>query len=130
MKKILSLLTVITISTTMVVSAAETTTFGSFLNKLEQKEQEINQKIDAHQKARAEQKTAYEKKQAAQKAEMEKKQAEQRAAFEKKQAELKKQQEANQKALEQAKKDAEARNAERQRVINEEKNYWKGLLNK
>lgn len=107
MKKILSILAVVAITTTLSASAAETKV-GSFLDKLNQKEQELNQKIDASQKARAEQ----------------------RAAAEKKQAELKKQQEANQKALEQAKKDAQARQDARKKAVEAEKNYWKGVLNK
>ena len=100
MKKILSILAVVAITTTLSASAAETKV-GSFLDKLNQKEQELNQKIDASQKARAEQRAAAEKKQAEQKA-----------------------------ALEKAKKDAEARSTERQKAIEAEKNYWKGLLNK
>ena len=55
MKKLLSLLAVIVISSTLTAAAAETKV-DAFFNKLNQKEQELNQKIDAHQKARAEQK--------------------------------------------------------------------------
>lgn len=118
MKKILALFAVLAVTTTLSASAAETKV-GSFLDKLNQKEQELNQRIDATQKARAEQRATAEKKQ-----------AEQKAALEKRQAELKKQQAANQKALEQAKKDAQARQDARKKAIEAEKTYWKGVLNK
>ena len=117
MKKVLSLLTIVAFSTTLAVSAAETTA-SSFLNKLSQKEQEINKKIDAQQKASA-----------AKRAELEKKQAEQKKAAEARQAALKKQQEANQKAIEKAKKDAEARQEARKKAVENEVNAWKNLLN-
>ena len=63
MKKFLSVLAVVAFTTTLAVSAAEANSVSSFFDKLNQKEQEINQKIDAHQKARAEQRAAIEKKQ-------------------------------------------------------------------
>ena len=117
MKKVLSFLAILTFTTSLAVSAAEPT-FSSFVNKLNQKEQEINQKIDAQQKASA-----------AKRAEIEKKQAEQQKAAEAKRAELKKQQEAQQKALEQAKKDAQARQEARKKAVETEVNAWKNLLN-
>ena len=118
MKKILSLLTVVSISAMLSVSAAEATSVGTFFNKLNQKEQEINNKIDAQQKASA-----------AKRAEIEKRQVEQKKAAEAKQAALKKQQEANKKALEQAKKDAQNRQEARKKAIDNEVNAWKNLLN-
>ena len=45
MKKVLSLLTIVAFSATLAASAAETKA-SSFLNKLSQKEQEINRKIE------------------------------------------------------------------------------------
>ena len=115
MKKMLSVLAVLAISSSLVATAAESR-LESFVNKklspITQKEKELNAKIEAQQKADAQRRAEMEKKQAQQRAEMEKRQAEQRAALEK------------------AKKDAEARSAERQKAIEAEKNYWKGLLGK
>ena len=65
MKKLFSLLAVVAIATSLSATAAETKV-DAFFNKLNQKEQELNQKIDAHQKARAQQKAAIEKGQAEQ----------------------------------------------------------------
>ena len=65
MKKALSLFAIFAVITTLSASAAETKV-GSFLDKLNQKEQELNQRIDAAQKARSEQRVAAEKKQAEQ----------------------------------------------------------------
>ena len=115
MKKMLSVLAVLAISSSLVATAAESR-LESFVTKklspITQKEKELNAKIEAQQKADAQRRAEMEKKQAQQRAEMEKRQAEQRAALEK------------------AKKDAEARSAERQKAIEAEKNYWKGLLGK
>ena len=115
MKKMLSVLAVLAISSSLVATAAESR-LESFVNKklspITQKEKELNAKIEPQQKADAQRRAEMEKKQAQQRAEMEKRQAEQRAALEK------------------AKKDAEARNAQRQKAIEAEKNYWKGLMNK
>lgn len=101
MKKLLSVLAVIALSSAIAANAAESR-LESFVNQklspLTQKEKEINAKIEAQQKADA-----------ARKAELEKKQAEQRAALEK------------------AKKDAEARQEARKKAFEAEKNYWKGL---
>ena len=115
MKKLLSLLAVIALSSSLIATAAESR-LESFVNQklspLTQKEKEVNAKIEAQKKADAQRKAELEKKQAQQKAEIQKRQAEQKAALEK------------------AKKDAEARSTERQKAIEAEKNYWKGLLNK
>ena len=115
MKKMLSLLAVLAISSSLIASAAESR-LESFVNKklspLTQKEKELNSKIEAQQKADAQRRAEMEKKQAQQRAELQKRQAEQKAALEK------------------AKKDAEARNEQRQKAIEAEKNYWKGLLGK
>ena len=101
MKKLLSVLAVIALSSAIAANAAESR-LESFVNQklspLTQKEKEINAKIEAQQKADA-----------ARKAELEKKQAEQRVALEK------------------AKKDAEARQEARKKAFEAEKNYWKGL---
>ena len=94
MKKLLSLLAIVAFSATLAVSAEETS-LGSFLNKLNQKEQELTNKIEAQQKARE-----------AKRAELEKQQAEQKAAAEARKAELEKKQAEQRAALEKAKKDA------------------------
>ena len=115
MKKVLSVLAVLAISSSLIVSAAESR-LENFVNQklspLTQKEKEINVKIEAQRKLDAQRKADFEKKQAEQRAEALKRQAEQKAALEK------------------ARKDAEARNLERQKAIEAEKNYWKGLMNK
>lgn len=115
MKKLLSLLAVIALSSSLIATAAESR-LESFVNQklspLTQKEKELNAKIEAQQKADAQRRAEMEKKQAQQRAELEKRQAEQKAALEK------------------AKKDAEARNNERKKAIEAEKNYWKGLMGK
>lgn len=101
MKKVLSLLAVFALSASLMATAAESRLqnyVNSKMAPLVQKEQEMNAKIEAQQKADAQRK-----------AEMEKKQAEQRAALEK------------------AKKDAEARQQARKNAFEAEKNYWKGL---
>lgn len=103
MKKLLSILTVIAISSTLASYAAEATSLSSYLNKqasvVAKKEAEVNAKIEAQKKADA-----------AKKAELQKKQAEQ------------------QKALEKAKKDAEARKAAHKDAIEQEKSFWQGLF--
>ena len=115
MKKLLSLLAIIALSSSLIATAAESR-LESFVNQklspLTQKEKELNAKIEAQQKADAQRRAEMEKKQAQQRAELEKRQAEQKAALEK------------------AKKDAEARNNERKKAIEAEKNYWKGLMGK
>ncbi len=115
MKKALSLLAVIALSSSIIASAAESR-LESFVNQklspLTQKEKEFNAKVEAQQKADAQRRAEMEKKQAQQRAELQKRQAEQKAALEK------------------ARKDAEARNTERQKAIEAEKNYWKGLMGK
>ena len=116
MKKVFALFTVIMIATTLSTFAADTT-LGAFVNKLNQKEQEINNKIVAQQQASA-----------AKRAELEKKQAEQQKAAEAKKEELRKQQEAQKNALEKAKKDAQARQDARKKVVENEVNAWKNLL--
>ncbi|MBE7711453.1 MAG: hypothetical protein E7Z92_04860 [Cyanobacteria bacterium SIG31] len=115
MKKLLSLLAIVALSSSLIATAAESR-LESFVNQklspLTQKEKEVNAKIEAQRKADAQKRAEFEKKQAQQKAEAQKRQAEQRAALEK------------------AKKDAEARSVARQKAIEAEKSYWKGLLNK
>ena len=115
MKKLLSLLAIVALSSSLIATAAESR-LESFVNQklspLTQKEKEVNAKIEAQRKADAQKRAEFEKKQAQQKAEVQKRQAEQRAALEK------------------AKKDAEARSVARQKAIEAEKSYWKGLLNK
>ena len=101
MKKVLSLLAVFALSASLMATAAESRLqnyVNSKMAPLVQKEQEVNAKIEAQQKADAQRK-----------AEMEKKQAEQKAALEK------------------AKKDAEARQQARKNAFEAEKNYWKNL---
>lgn len=116
MKKLLSVMAVLAVFTSLSAYAAENS-LASFFDTLSKKEQEFTNILLERQKARE-----------AKQAELEKQQAEQKAALEAKQAELKKQQEANRKALEQAKKDAEARQEARNKAIEAEKNYWKGLI--
>ena len=115
MKKLLSLLAIVALSSSLIATAAESR-LESFVNQklspLTQKEKEVNAKIEAQKKADAQKRAEFEKKQAQQRAEAQKRQAEQRAALEK------------------AKKDAEARSVARQKAIEAEKSYWKGLLNK
>ena len=115
MKKLLSVLAVIALSSSLVATAAESR-LEAFVNQklspLTQKEKEINAKIEAQQKADAQRRAEMEKKQAQQKAELAKRQAEQKAALEK------------------AKKDAEARSQARKDAIEAEKKYWNNLLNK
>lgn len=104
MKKFLSLFAVLALTTTLAVSAAESR-FQNYVNQkiapITQKEKEINAKIEAQKKADAQRK-----------AEMEKKQAEQKVAIEK------------------AKKDAQSRQEARKKAIENEKNYWKNVINK
>ena len=115
MKKMLSLLAVLAISSSLIASAAESR-LESFVNQklspLTQKEREVNARIEAQKKVDAQKRAEFEKKQAQQRAEAQKRQAEQKAALEK------------------AKKDAEARSAQRQKAIEAEKNYWKGVMGK
>ena len=107
MKKLLTILTLIVFAST--VSAA-TTTFttkvNNGLNKLDQKEQALNKKIDNAQAQRAKQKAEAEKKQEAQK-----------KAIEAEKAKIKAQQEANKKAVNQTKQAAK-----------DEANFWKNLF--
>ena len=115
MKKLLSVLAVIALSSTLVATAAESQLqnfVNSKISPLVQKEQEFNSKVEAQKKADAQRRAEMEKQQAQRKAELEKRQAEQKAALEK------------------AKKDAEARQQARKNAIEAEKNYWNGLLNK
>ena len=101
MKKLLSTLTLVAITATLSVSAAESQ-IQNYVNKklapITQKEKELNSKIEAQKKADAQKKAAYEKKQAEQKA-----------------------------AMEKAKKDAEARQTQRKQAVEKEINYWKNL---
>lgn len=111
MKRFLSLLTVLALSSVLAVNATESR-LQNYVNKklspLTQKEQEINSKIEAQKKADA-----------ARKAEWEKKQAEQQKAAEARKKEIAKQQ-----------AEAQARREATKNAIEAEKNYWKGLLNK
>ena len=118
MKKVFALFTMFMFVTTLSTFAAETT-LGSFVNKLNQKEQEINNKLVIQQQASA-----------AKRAEFEKKQVEQQKAADAKKEELRKKQEANKKAIETAKKEAQARQKARKKVVEDEVNAWKNLLDK
>ena len=104
MKKVLTLLTLIAF-TGSVMAATGLTSFtdkiNSGLNKLEQKEQEINTKIDTAQAKRA-----------AQKAEAKKKQEEQKKAVEAKKKEIQQSADTSKKAVE------------------EEVSFWKRLFGK
>ena len=101
MKKVLVLLTVIMFAGSAMAATSLTTKLNNGLNKVSQKEAQLNNKIDAAQKARAEQRAAAEKKQAEQKAALEK----QRAA-------------------------AEAQHKATKKAIENEKNFWTSLFKK
>ena len=60
MKKVLSLLMLFAFGAILSVSAADSS-LGTYLNKLNQKEQEINKKIEAQQKASAAKRAEIEK---------------------------------------------------------------------
>ena len=109
MKKVLSLLAVFALSASLMATAAESRLqnyVNSKMAPLVQKEQEVNAKIEAQQKADAQRK-----------AEMEKKQAEQQKALEAKKAEIKKQQE-----------ESQARREATKKAVETEVNYLKGLF--
>lgn len=101
MKKILTVLAVIALTSTVVANAAESR-LENYVNKklspVTQKEKELNSKLEAQQKAN-----------------------------EAKQAEYKKQQEARQAALDKQKKEAQARRQATKDAIQAEKDYWKSL---
>lgn len=101
MKKILTVLAVIALTSTIAANAAESR-LENYVNKklspVTQKEKELNSKLEAQQKAN-----------------------------EAKQAEYKKQQEARQAALEKQKKEAQARRQATKDAIQAEKDYWKSL---
>lgn len=101
MKKFLTLLTVIALTSAVVANAAESK-LENYVNKklspITQKEKDFNAKMDAQQKAN-----------------------------QAKQAEYKKQQEARQAALDKQKKEAEARHQATKNAIQAEKDYWKSL---
>ncbi len=102
MKKILTIFALITFTSTAMATTEWsnfTSKVNSGLNKLDQKEQELNTKIDNVQAKRA-----------AQKAEAQKKQEEQKKALEAKQKEIKESTDANKKA------------------IDEEVSFWKRLF--
>ena len=120
MKKGLLFIMVLAISSTLVVSAAESQ-IQNFVNKkiapLTQKEQEFNAKMEAQRKASE-----------ARRLEQEKKAAEQQKAIEAKKTELQKQLDANKKAVADAQKEAQARQEARKKEFEAQKSYWKSLF--
>lgn len=117
MKKILLISILLVFASTTIANSAEQFSLSSYLNKqvskVEQKENEINAKLDAQRKENE-----------AKMAKREKIQLEQQKALEAKRAEIEKKREENKKTLEQAKKDAEATNEN----IKNEINFWKSLF--
>ena len=117
MKKILLISILLVFASTTIANSTEQFSLSSYLNKqvskVEQKENEINAKLDAQRKENE-----------AKMAKREKIQLEQQKALEAKRAEIDKKREENKKALEQAKKDAEATNEN----IKNEINFWKSLF--
>ena len=101
MKKLLTVLTLIAFVGTASAATSLSTKLSNGLNKLDQKEQALNQKIDNAQAQRAKQKEEAQKKQEAQK-----------KAIEAEKAKIKAQNEANKKA------------------VNEEVGFWKSLFGK
>ena len=101
MKRILSVLTLIALTSTLAASAVESK-LENYVNKkltpITQKEKELNSKIEAQQKANSA-----------------------------KQAELQKQHAANQAKLEQQKKEAQARHQATTNALKQEADYWKSL---
>ena len=101
MKKVLSVLMLIALTSTLAASAAESR-LQNYVDKklapITTKEKELNARAEAQQKANA-----------------------------KKQAEYKKQQEARQAKYEQQKKDAKARHEATKNAIKSEAEYWKSL---
>lgn len=139
MKKILSTLAIITISTSIAM-AAEQQSLSSFLNKqvskIEQKEKDFNDKIEYQKKMQESKKVEVQKKQQAQldaidKKMLEAKKQEQkhREAIEAKKTEAQKLKEEQIKAAERAKQEAQRRNEARAKQIEEHANNWKNLLN-
>ncbi len=102
MKKVLSLLAIIVLSSSMIVSAAESR-LENYVNKklspITQKEKDFNAKVEAQQKAN-----------------------------EAKKEEYKKQQEARQAALEKQKQEAAARRQATKDAVQAEKDYWNSIL--
>ena len=102
MKKFLSLLTLVALSSFMVVNAAESR-LENYVNKklspITQKEKDFNAKVEAQQKANAA-----------------------------KQEEYKKQQEARKAALEKQKQEAAARRQATKDAVQAEKDYWNSIL--
>ena len=101
MKKLLTLLTVVALTSALVATAAESK-LENYVNKklspITQKEKDFNAKVEAQQKANAA-----------------------------KQEEYKKQQAERQAALEKQKKEAQARRQATKDAIQAEKDYWKSL---
>ncbi len=101
MKKLLSVLMLIALTSTLAVSAAESR-LQNYVDKklapITTKEKELNARAEAQQKANAQ-----------------------------KQAEYKKQQEARKAKIEQQQKEAKARHEATKNAIQSEANYWKSL---
>ncbi len=102
MKKLLSLLAIIALSSSLLANAAESR-LENFVNKklspITQKEKDFNAKVEAQQKANAA-----------------------------KQEEYKKQQEARQAAIEKQKQEAAARRQATKDAVQAEKDYWNSIL--
>ena len=102
MKKLLSLLAIIALSSSLLANAAESR-LENFVNKklspITQKEKDFNAKVEAQQKANAT-----------------------------KQEEYKKQQEARQAAIEKQKQEAAARRQATKDAVQAEKDYWNSIL--
>lgn len=101
MKKLLSVLMLIALTSTLAASAAESR-LQNYVDKklapITTKEKELNARVEAQQKANAQ-----------------------------KQAEYKKQQEARKAKIEQQQKEAKARHEATKNAIQSEANYWKSL---
>ena len=104
MKKILTLIAIVTLTSSIAANAAESR-LENFVNKqlspVTQKEKELNAKMEAQQKAN-----------------------------EAKQAELKKQQEERQAARQKQQQEAQARRQATKDAIQAEKDYWNSLIKK
>lgn len=104
MKKILTLLVLVMFAGSAFAATSLTnfqTKVNNGLNSVSQKEQALNNKIDAAQKARADQKAAAAKQQAEQKA-----------------------------AIEKAKKDAQAQHNATKKAVDNEVGFWRNLFKK
>lgn len=112
MKKFLSVLSILAITSTLAVSAAESQ-LQNYVNKklapVTQKEKDFNAKVEANRKANEAKKAEYKKQQEANRKAIEQRQAQHKANVEK------------------AKKDAQARQDARKKAIQAEKDYWKSL---